>query len=76
VPESVIADPGSSNRSANSSLQIQRSHSVAGGRSAEPCSSREAAAKRIPEAIERLIELYTATNKLDEAAKWQAERPQ
>jgi hypothetical protein len=28
----------------------------------------------IPEAIERLVELYTATNKPDEAKKWQAER--
>jgi hypothetical protein len=29
---------------------------------------------RIPEAIDRLIDLYTATNKLDEAKKWQVER--
>jgi serine/threonine protein kinase/tetratricopeptide (TPR) repeat protein len=29
---------------------------------------------RIPEAIDRLIELYTATDKPAEAAKWQAER--
>jgi hypothetical protein len=29
---------------------------------------------RIPEALDRLIELYTATNKPDEAKKWQAER--
>ncbi len=29
---------------------------------------------RIPEAIERLIELSTATNKLDEVKEWQAER--
>ncbi|MFN0018561.1 MAG: tetratricopeptide repeat protein [Pirellulaceae bacterium] len=29
---------------------------------------------RIPEGIDRLIDLYTATNKLDEAKKWQAER--
>jgi len=29
---------------------------------------------RIPEAIERLIEFYTATNKPDEVKKWQAER--
>jgi hypothetical protein len=29
---------------------------------------------RIPEALDRLIELYTATNKPDEAQKWQAER--
>jgi hypothetical protein len=29
---------------------------------------------RIPEALDRLIELYTATNKPDEANKWQAER--
>jgi serine/threonine protein kinase len=28
----------------------------------------------IPEALDRLIELYTATNKLDEAQKWQTER--
>ncbi len=32
------------------------------------------AASRIPEALGRLIELYTATNKPDEAKKWQAER--
>jgi len=31
-------------------------------------------ATRIPEALDRLIELYTATNKPDEATKWQAER--
>lgn len=29
---------------------------------------------RIPEALDRLIELYTATNKPDEVQKWQAER--
>ena len=29
---------------------------------------------RIPEALDRLIELYAATNKSDEANKWQAER--
>jgi serine/threonine protein kinase len=29
---------------------------------------------RIPEALDRLIELYTATNKPEEAKKWQAER--
>ena len=29
---------------------------------------------RLPEALDRLIELYTATNKPDEAKKWQAER--
>jgi hypothetical protein len=29
---------------------------------------------RLPEAIDRLIELYTATNRPDEAKKWQAER--
>src|SRR5262249_25650394 len=29
---------------------------------------------RIPEALDRLIELYTAINKPDEARKWQAER--
>ena len=29
---------------------------------------------RIPEALDRLIELYTATDKPDEAAKWRAER--
>ena len=27
-----------------------------------------------PEALDRLIELYTATNKPDEVKKWQAER--
>ena len=32
------------------------------------------AATRIPEALDRLIELYTATNKPDEAKKWQIER--
>jgi len=31
-------------------------------------------ATRIPEALDRLIELSTATNKLDEVKKWQAER--
>jgi tetratricopeptide (TPR) repeat protein len=29
---------------------------------------------RIPEALDRLIELYSATNRPDEAKKWQAER--
>jgi tetratricopeptide (TPR) repeat protein len=29
---------------------------------------------RLPEALDRLIELYTATNKPDEVEKWQAER--
>ena len=29
---------------------------------------------RIPEALDRLIELYTALNKPDEAKKWRAER--
>ncbi len=29
---------------------------------------------RVPVALDRLIELYTATNKLDEVKKWQAER--
>src|SRR5262249_44491399 len=29
---------------------------------------------RIPEALDRLIELYTALNQPDEAKKWQAER--
>jgi eukaryotic-like serine/threonine-protein kinase len=32
------------------------------------------AASRIPEAIERLIEFYTATNKPDDVTKWKAER--
>ena len=32
------------------------------------------AGTRIPEALDRLIELYTATNKPDEAKKWRAER--
>jgi serine/threonine protein kinase len=31
-------------------------------------------ATRMPEALDRLIELYTATNKPDQAKKWQAER--
>jgi hypothetical protein len=30
--------------------------------------------RRIPEAIDRLIELYTATNRPEEAAKWRTER--
>ena len=29
---------------------------------------------RLPEALDRLIELYTATNKPDDAKKWRAER--
>lgn len=29
---------------------------------------------RIPEALDRLIDLYTAINKPDEMKKWQAER--
>jgi hypothetical protein len=29
---------------------------------------------RVPEALDRLIELYTALNRPDEAKKWQAER--
>jgi hypothetical protein len=29
---------------------------------------------RLPEALDRLIELYTATNRPDEVKKWQAER--
>jgi hypothetical protein len=32
------------------------------------------AAIRLPEALDRLIELYTATSKPDEGKKWQAER--
>ena len=32
------------------------------------------AATRIPEALDRLIELYRATNKPDEAKKWRTER--
>ena len=32
------------------------------------------ASTRLPEALDRLIELYTATNKPDEVKKWQAER--
>ena len=31
-------------------------------------------ATRIPDALDRLIELSTATNKPDEAKKWRAER--
>jgi hypothetical protein len=31
-------------------------------------------ALRIPEALDRLIKLYTATDKLDEVKKWRAER--
>jgi hypothetical protein len=29
---------------------------------------------RIPDALERLIELYTATNKHDEVRRWRTER--
>jgi serine/threonine-protein kinase len=29
---------------------------------------------RLPNAVDRLIELYTATNKPDEVKKWRAER--
>jgi eukaryotic-like serine/threonine-protein kinase len=32
------------------------------------------ARNRIPEALDRLIDFYTATNKPDEVKKWQAER--
>lgn len=32
------------------------------------------ASARLPEAVERLIELYTATNKPDEVKWWQTER--
>jgi hypothetical protein len=32
------------------------------------------ASTRLPEALDRLIELYTATNKPDDVKKWQAER--
>ena len=31
-------------------------------------------APRLPEALDRLVELYTATTKPDEAKKWRAER--
>jgi eukaryotic-like serine/threonine-protein kinase len=31
-------------------------------------------ARRLPEALDRLIELYTATNRPDEVRRWQAER--
>ena len=30
--------------------------------------------RRVPEALDRLIELYTVTNKPDEVKRWQAER--
>jgi hypothetical protein len=33
-----------------------------------------AGATRIPEALDRLVELYTATNRPDEAKKWRAAR--
>ena len=36
--------------------------------------ARHRTGTRIPEAVDRLIELYTATNKPDEVKKWQAER--
>jgi eukaryotic-like serine/threonine-protein kinase len=29
---------------------------------------------RIPDALDRLIDLYTATDRLDEVKKWRAER--
>ena len=29
---------------------------------------------RLPEAADRLVELYTATNRTDELKRWQAER--
>ena len=29
---------------------------------------------RLPDALDRLVEFYTATNKPDEVKKWQAER--
>jgi eukaryotic-like serine/threonine-protein kinase len=32
------------------------------------------AGTRLPEALDRLIDLYTATNKPDDVKKWQAER--
>ncbi len=32
------------------------------------------AGTRIPESLDRLVELFTATNKPDEVKKWQAER--
>ena len=32
------------------------------------------ASPRIPEALDRLVELYAATGKRDEAARWRAER--
>jgi hypothetical protein len=35
---------------------------------------RESARHFSPEALDRLIELYTAINQPDEAKKWQAER--
>ncbi len=33
-----------------------------------------AASPRLPEALDRLIELYAATNKPEEVKKWRAER--
>jgi hypothetical protein len=36
--------------------------------------ARLAMQQRIPEALDRLIELYTATDKPDEAARWKKER--
>ena len=32
------------------------------------------ASTRVPESVDRLIELFTVTNKPDELKKWQAER--
>jgi hypothetical protein len=34
----------------------------------------QSSAARLPEAVDRLIELYTATNQPDEVEKWRAER--
>lgn len=39
-----------------------------------PSSSPKGSEIRSPEALDRLVELYTATSKPDEAKKWQAER--
>src|SRR5262249_8412001 len=47
----------------------------AGMRAREKAIPKQAGGEwRLPEALDRLIELYSATNKPDEVTKWQAER--
>ena len=58
--------------------EIRRSRTAAPGglRGDEAAGEDDSAAgkTRLPKALDRLIELYTATNKPDEVKKWQAER--